>query len=257
MISKILGICLLGGALGLVYYFESESSLSGALRIFHWPPLMLTTVGPFGLMLLCSDFGCVKRTIALVFSNSAKKREKRILREALVLQKAVKEYYSKGPQVFEQVPKKGFATFLLKMFDRLSNRLPTPDVRDFVYIERDRAQVKLAQSLHLISLGVKLTPSVGMLGTIMGMVRLLSTLDDPSKIGNHMSLALLTTFYGLFFSLAFWTPLQQKIEKILDAEMDGFNQALRWLELLEKRKPANYFADTVDHPTPQKKTEAA
>lgn len=256
MILKIFGAGLLVTTLGLVYYFESESSLSGALRIFHWPPLLLTTVGPFSLMLLCTDFGCLARTVGLVFSGSPGKREKRILKEALILQKVVKEYYSKGPQVFEAIPKKGLAHFLLKMFDRLSNRIPTPDIRDFIYIERDRAQVKLANSLHLISLGVRLTPSVGMLGTIMGMVKLLSTLDDPSKIGGSMSLALLTTFYGLFFSLALWTPLQQKIEKVMDIEMEGFNQTLRWLELMEKRKPANYFADTVENPD-KKKTEAA
>ena len=84
-----------------------------------------------------------------------------------------------------------------------------------------------------------------MLGTILGMVRLLESLQDPSQIGPHMSLALLTTFFGLFFSLILWTPLQQKIERVLDVELERFDQALRWLELLEKRKPADYFSDTV------------
>jgi flagellar motor component MotA len=87
-----------------------------------------------------------------------------------------------------------------------------------------------------------------MLGTILGMVQLLSTLEDPAQIGSHMSLALLTTFYGLFFSLALWTPQQQKLERVMEVEADGYNQCLRWLEFLEKRKPSDYFADAAGLP---------
>jgi chemotaxis protein MotA len=90
-----------------------------------------------------------------------------------------------------------------------------------------------------------------MLGTILGMVRLLSTLEDPSHIGPHMSLALLTTFYGLFFSLVFWTPLQQKIERMLDVELEHFNQTIHWLETLENNKPISYFAEPIGIKTPR------
>jgi hypothetical protein len=52
----------------------------------------------------------------------------------------------------------------------------------------------------------------------------------------------------LFFSLILWNPFQTKIERILDAEMDGYNMAVRWLELMELKKPANYFADSMEMP---------
>jgi chemotaxis protein MotA len=249
MILKFFGTIILCGALAVVYFLEGNATFSGDLRIFHWPAMVLTAIGPIGLVLICSDFKIMGAFLKLLFGGSRSYKEKRNFRSAVVLQRVSKEFYSQGPQVFEEIKGKDLPEFLLKAFDRLANRMPTADVKDFLSIERDRAQFAMCQCLHLASLGVRLTPSVGMLGTILGMVKLLSSLEDPSHIGSAMSLALLTTFYGLFFSLAFWTPIQQKVEGSMDAELEGYNQALRWVELLEKRKPANYFADSVDMPT--------
>ncbi len=126
--------------------------------------------------------------------------------------------------------------------------MPTRDIRDLLEMERDRHRIRLIQCLNVLNVGVRVCPSLGMLGTILGMVRLLSTLEDPSKIGPHMSLAMLTTFYGLFFSLVAWTPVQQKIERVLDIELEAYDQVIHWLDLLEKRKPVTYFADTAEIP---------
>ena len=38
-------------------------------------------------------------------------------------------------------------------------------------------------------------PAFGMIGTLIGLVQMLGTLDDPSKIGGGMATALLTTLY--------------------------------------------------------------
>jgi len=42
--------------------------------------------------------------------------------------------------------------------------------------------------------------------------------------------------------------LQQKVERVLEVELNGYNQVIRWLELLEKRKPTEYFADSAQIP---------
>jgi ZIP family zinc transporter len=39
-------------------------------------------------------------------------------------------------------------------------------------------------------------PAFGMIGTLIGLVQMLRTLDDPSAIGSGMAVALITTFYG-------------------------------------------------------------
>ena len=43
-------------------------------------------------------------------------------------------------------------------------------------------------------------PAFGMIGTLIGLINMLKHLDDPSTIGPSMSVALVTTFYGSYFS---------------------------------------------------------
>jgi chemotaxis protein MotA len=220
--------------------------------------MVLTGLGPFALVFVCFDYSVIARAFGLAVGTSPISRQQKRGREAIFLQKLGNSYYDQGAIVFETIKTRGLSSFVRKVVERLAIRMPLPDIRELSELERVRYEAQLEQCLSVVGFGVRLTPSIGMLGTILGMTRLLSTLDDPSRIGGQMSLALLTTFYGLFFSLALWTPFQQKLERVLDIEMEGCDQTLRWLELLERRKPSDYFADAVDiNPPPGNRPRAA
>lgn len=67
-------------------------------------------------------------------------------------------------------------------------------------------------------------PSFGMLGTLIGLVKMLHQLNDPSKIGPGMAIALLTTLYGALFAYLFLNPLAGKLgvrsaEEVLRKEL--------------------------------------
>jgi chemotaxis protein MotA len=55
-------------------------------------------------------------------------------------------------------------------------------------------------------------PAFGMIGTLIGLVQMLRTLDDPSGIGSGMATALLTTFYGALMANLIFLPLAGKLE---------------------------------------------
>jgi len=54
-------------------------------------------------------------------------------------------------------------------------------------------------------------PAFGMLGTLIGLVQMLSKLQDPANIGPSMATALLTTFYGSLLSTLFFLPIAGKL----------------------------------------------
>lgn len=56
------------------------------------------------------------------------------------------------------------------------------------------------------------SPAFGMLGTLIGLVQMLSKLQDPSAIGPSMAVALLTTFYGSFLSTMLFLPIAGKLK---------------------------------------------
>jgi chemotaxis protein MotA len=62
-------------------------------------------------------------------------------------------------------------------------------------------------------------PAFGMLGTLVGLINMLGNLSDPDQLGIGMSLALLTTLYGVFFANVFFVPIANRLESLNAAEM--------------------------------------
>ena len=54
-------------------------------------------------------------------------------------------------------------------------------------------------------------PAMGMIGTLIGLVQMLQTMDDPSSIGPAMAVALLTTFYGSMIANIICLPIAGKL----------------------------------------------
>lgn len=54
-------------------------------------------------------------------------------------------------------------------------------------------------------------PAMGMIGTLIGLVQMLSAMDDPKMIGPAMAVALLTTLYGAILANMFALPIADKL----------------------------------------------
>ncbi len=56
-------------------------------------------------------------------------------------------------------------------------------------------------------------PAFGMIGTLIGLILMLKSLDSPSKIGPAMSIALVTTFYGAILANVVFLPIAGKLKE--------------------------------------------
>lgn len=61
-------------------------------------------------------------------------------------------------------------------------------------------------------------PAMGMIGTLVGLVAMLSNMDDPKSIGPAMAVALLTTLYGAVLSNMVFFPIADKLAMRRDQE---------------------------------------
>ncbi len=72
-------------------------------------------------------------------------------------------------------------------------------------IERHEWGAKIFKSLGDVS------PAMGMIGTLVGLVAMLGNMDDPKKIGPAMGVALLTTLYGAVLANMIALPIADKL----------------------------------------------
>jgi chemotaxis protein MotA len=85
---------------------------------------------------------------------------------------------------------------------------------DLAYIE-DRH--KVGKSMY--DAATAYAPAFGMIGTLIGLVQMLRTLDKPSTIGPAMSVALITTFYGAVIANLITGPIANKLALKSGAEI--------------------------------------
>lgn len=56
-------------------------------------------------------------------------------------------------------------------------------------------------------------PTIGIVGTVMGMVNVLSNLSNPESLAHSIAMAFLATFYGILTANLFWLPLGRKVKE--------------------------------------------
>ncbi len=64
-------------------------------------------------------------------------------------------------------------------------------------------------------------PSMGMIGTVVGLINMLTNLSDPEQLGIGMSLALLTTLYGVLFANFVFGPIAAKLKNLNQIELSA------------------------------------
>jgi chemotaxis protein MotA len=89
----------------------------------------------------------------------------------------------------------------------------SPDViRSTLLAELASVKERHDRSQKLLRFMAGTAPSMGMIGTLIGLVQMLQALDDPAAIGPGMAVALLTTLYGAVLAFMIFAPLGQKLE---------------------------------------------
>ena len=86
------------------------------------------------------------------------------------------------------------------------------EVRDIMETEMEYLGERHKRAQQLFMAMAKYLPGFGMIGTLIGLIAMLNTLDDPSSIGPKMAVALITTFYGALLSNLVFMPIAGKLK---------------------------------------------
>tara|TARA_B100000686_G_scaffold330361_1_gene392538 strand:+ start:2196 stop:3053 length:858 start_codon:yes stop_codon:yes gene_type:complete len=102
--------------------------------------------------------------------------------------------------------------FLRHGLEMVEDDIPAEHIDRLLNQEIDAEIERMQAAIALLRRGAEAAPAMGLIGTLIGLVQMLSTLDDPSTIGPAMAVALLTTFYGALLGSALFAPLAGKLE---------------------------------------------
>ena len=105
------------------------------------------------------------------------------------------------------------APFLQRSLSMLVDGLQVDEIERNMTLEAHA----LAQGRHraaaILRRAAEVSPAMGLIGTLVGLVQMLGNLDSPERIGPAMSVALLTTLYGALMANVVFLPLASKLER--------------------------------------------
>lgn len=101
--------------------------------------------------------------------------------------------------------------FLIKAVRMVIDGQSEENIENQLSVEIQYLQQRHADGKKLMEFMGASAPAFGMIGTLIGLVQMLGTLEDPSQIGVGMATALITTFYGALLANLVFIPLAGKL----------------------------------------------
>lgn len=198
----------LAGSFGLVLTtIIMGGNAAGFLDV---PSIVVVIGGSFAVTFVMFPMGTVIGTIkvgmkTLLFkSNDPQEVIRQIIQLAETARKESLVALEKVP-IEDDFLKKG----VMLVVDGSSEAL----VRSVMEIELEFMKQRHRQGQAVFKGMGTMAPAFGMIGTLIGLVNMLSNLSDPASIGPAMAVALLTTFYGAVMANCMFLPLATKLEE--------------------------------------------
>ncbi|NQU58592.1 MAG: MotA/TolQ/ExbB proton channel family protein [Rhodospirillales bacterium] len=177
------------------------------------PSILIVIGGTFAVTSICFSIGEVFRaqTVvihALVYST---RDPVQAAIQVLALAKAARK---RGVLALQSIiPQLNNDKFLQKGLMMIVDGMPGEEVERLLQHELRATSNRHFKSASVLRKSAEVSPAMGLIGTLIGLVQMLGNLDDPKSIGPAMAVALLTTFYGAVLSNMVFAPLASKLDR--------------------------------------------
>jgi len=201
---------IVGIVLGLVVVIGAIAVGAGKELFINIPSLAITMGGMlcatlihFSLPQFLGIFSIIKKTIAAKVPSQSELIQKMVNYAAINRRD--------GALALEQEISKIDDLFFVKGLQMLVDGQDGENVRELMSLEIQYLQERHSTGKKMLEFMGAAAPAFGMIGTLIGLVQMLSNLSDPSGIGAGMATALITTFYGAFAANLIFIPLAGKL----------------------------------------------
>ena len=126
-----------------------------------------------------------------------------------------------GLLALEEESKSVSDPFLKKGLMLVVDGVDPSQVRSILEIELHHMEERHAQGINFFSAAGGYGPTMGIIGTVMGLISVLQELDNPGELGKSIATAFLATLWGILSANLIWLPLAGKLKANSDILTEG------------------------------------
>ena len=124
-------------------------------------------------------------------------------------------------------------TFLKKGLELIVDGVDAESVKEILEIELNEKEKVYGSSSKIFKLWGSYAPAFGMVGTLIGLIQMLSDMGSPDDIASGMSTALITTLYGALFTNMIFNPIGFNIESKGEKEIEYLEMVVCGLQSIQ------------------------
>jgi chemotaxis protein MotA len=205
---------IVGLVLGFVAVFGTQILEGGSpASILLIPPLFLIFVGSAGASMASNTLPGMMTAIKwLVYALTAKKPDPETVVQPLV--KMAERARREGLLALESEMEKVDDPFMKKGLQMAVDGTDPDDLYEILSAEvrAKRASAKVGAGFWTDAGGY--SPTIGIIGTVVGLVHVLENLSDPSKLGHLIAGAFVATLWGVMSANMMFLPFGKRINAV-------------------------------------------
>lgn len=206
-LSSILGILI--GFSGLLIGYTLEG---GALRGLWGPSAFLIvfggTIGATVLSFPMSDLKRIPQLLKDVFNDKKLDDTDMINILADLADKARRD----GLLILEQEVEKIDNVLLKKGLGLVVDGIDGETIKDILSREIYLFEIKVKEGAEIFDAAGGFGPTMGIIGTVMGLISVLGNLSAPEELGKSIAVAFVATLYGVSSANLLWLPFGKKLK---------------------------------------------
>lgn len=182
----------------------------GIILFINIPSFIIVVGGTIGATLVHYPFKDVFRA-AKVFQKTVFHKEQTAKDTISLLIGFADKARKEGILALESAMEQVDDPFIKKSLQMAVDGQESEDLSELLNREIDYVQERHESGAEIFVAMGTYAPALGMIGTLIGLVQMLQTMNDPSTIGPAMAVALLTTFYGAIIANIICMPVAGKL----------------------------------------------
>ncbi|MBK7900796.1 MAG: flagellar motor protein [Azonexus sp.] len=205
-------ISIAGLAIGIVAIVGGQILEGGHLTSLVQPTALLIVLGgTLGAVLLQSPFHVFRRGIQMA---------RWIWVPPLIEQKRLIDQIGSWSQVSRREGLLALENFIPQLKDPFAKKglqmlvdgADPERLRELLEVEIDAFEEEMKQSARIWEAAGGYSPTIGILGAVMGLIHVMENLTDPSKLGAGIAVAFVATIYGVGLANLIYLPIAGKLK---------------------------------------------
>ncbi len=147
--------------------------------------------------------------------------------------------------------------FLAKGIALLIDGVAANEIRGRLEMAIGKSEEKYQDAARVWEAGGGFAPTVGILGAVLGLIHVMGSLDDPSKLGPGIAVAFVATVYGVGAANLICLPIAGKMKARMRAEAAAAELVLEGVVAMAEGQPTSAIEQALQMMLGEEAEEAA